>query len=300
MVSRTEKLFRIGYFLLILILPLVGNAYFTTPTYIFEHAAFQKNQVKTLKARYKINFSDNDDFCYQNLYYSKPSTYKAEIECKGEKASLTSNDMAFSMWNLLFSSSKERVLEDLKQKNIVDMLYGTMPLPLFKKDKFLLRKKIDAQSSSEDEFKPETVVYVDSIEYKKFSVAEAHVLPVRVDKSFFLKVFASQDSNAYIYMDNVSKKERPYSTPQVLRWSHNNDTYEIRFKDYKLYETVFRAPETVSVFKVSGEEVSELLAEFKLQQLTLNPRLPDDTFTIKESDTISHSDMARVVDICYH
>ena len=289
MVSRTKKLFRIGYFLLILILPLVGNAYFTTPTYIFEHAAFQKNQVKTLKARFKINFSGNDDFCYQNLYYSKPSTYKAEIECKGEKASLTSNDMAFSMWNLLFSSSKERVLEDLKQKNIVDMLYGTMPLPLFKKDKFLLR----------DEFKPETVVYVDSIEYKKFSVAEAHVLPVRVDKSFFLKVFASQDSNAYIYMDNVSKKERPYSTPQVLRWSHNNDTYEIRFKDYKLYETVFRAPETVSVFKVSGEEVSELLAEFKLQQLTLNPRLPDDTFTTKESENISHSDMARVIDICY-
>ena len=298
MVSRIKKFLRVRYFSLILVLPLVGEAYFTTPTYIFEHAAFQKNPIKTLKARYKINFSGSDDSCYQNLYYSKPSTYKVEIECKNEKASLTSNDMAFSMWNLLFSSSKERVLEDLRQKNIVDILYGTMPLPIFKKDKFLLRKS-DPKSSSEDEFKPETVVYVDSIEYKKFSVAEAQILPIKVDKSFFLKVFVRENSDAYIYMDNIGKKDRPYSTPQIVRWSHNNNTYEIHFKDYKLHEEFLRSPETISVFKVSGEQNSELVAEFKLQQLTLNPRLPDDTFTMKESENISHSDMARIIDICY-
>ena len=100
-------------------------------------------------------------------------------------------------------------------------------------------------------------------------------------------------------MDNIGKKDRPYSTPQIVRWSHNNNTYEIHFKDYKLHEEFLRSPETISVFKVSGEQNSELVAEFKLQQLTLNPRLPDDTFTMKESENISHSDMARIIDICY-
>ena len=207
--------------------------------------------------------------------------------------------MAFTVWNLLFSSSKERVLEGLKQKNILDTAFGTMPLPVFKKDKFLLRKKADPKSTPQDEFKPETIVYVDSIEYKKFSVAQAHLLPVKVEKSFFLKVFSRQNSDAYIYMDNISKKSRPYSTPQVLRWSHNGDTYEVGFKDYKLHEELLRSPETISFFKITGEQTTELLAEFKLQQLTLNPRLPDDTFNTKESESISYSDMARVIDICY-
>ncbi len=299
MVSRTEKIFRIWHFFIILALPLVANSYFTTPNYIFEHASFQKNQIKTLKARYKINFSGVDNYCYQNLYYSKPSTYKVELECTSEKASLTSNDMSFAMWDLLFSSSKERVLEGLKQRNILNILSGTMPLPIFKKDKFLLRKAPHAKTAQEDEFKPETVVYVDRIEYKKFSVAEAHIVPIKVDKSFFLKVFVPHNSDAYIYMDNISKKDRPYSTPQVLRWSDNSNTYEIHFKDYKLHQELLRTPETVSIFKVSGEDSRELLAEFKLQQLTLNPLLPEDTFNIKESENISHSDMARIIDLCY-
>src|SRR3989338_826115 len=136
MVSRTQRLLRIGRFFIVLVLPLVGHSYFTSPAHLFEHASFQKNQIKTLKARYKISFSHGENYCYQNLYYSKASTYKVDLECEGEKASLTSNDMAFTVWNLLFSSSKERVLEGLKQKNILDTAFGTMPLPVFKKDKF--------------------------------------------------------------------------------------------------------------------------------------------------------------------
>lgn len=300
MAPRTSKLFTIHYLAVILLTPLFSYSYFPNPAGIFDHATQYKRAIQSLKIKYKINFEDSGKTCYQTLYYSKSTSYRAEITCDTESAVFTSSpQMAFSLWTLLFSSSTKAVLDALQKYDIVKTISGQAPLPIFNSGKFFLKKKNGHVSK-----RPETVIYIDKIEYQNFEAAKAEALPIKTEKSFAIKFSSVQSTANYLVMDITNRSERVYSAPAQLKIqdSHGN-VFTAQFEDYILKEKVLRLPRKIKVWEADQFETEapeKSFATFTLQEALINPQISKNLFSHDGEQNISHSDMGKLVDLYYH
>ncbi|MBI2608809.1 MAG: hypothetical protein HYW47_04320 [Deltaproteobacteria bacterium] len=313
MESRTQKICGFSLFFLI---PFLSHSYFTTPTYVFEHGATSRQIIRTLKIDYKIKFSENSQSCLQSLYLSSPDSYRMELQCGDEKKNFgSSSDFSFGLWKILFSSSENAIFSALQEKNILETFSGTLPLPLFKKEKFILKKnpltneknleKTDLKEL-EERFEPENIVYIDNIEFKKFTTARAQFLPVKFEDGFAQKIFLPQNDMAYILMDFTNRAEKIYPSPLIFRFFHEEVLYQVRFEDYHLHKGVLRIPKKITVSEIERKEIEEgfeetetSFAQMEFEQVLVNIRISPDFFNIKENSSLSHNEMEKLLDLCY-
>jgi len=315
MAQRTRRIFQI-FLTSLIFLGLSHTAFsnFISPTYLFQHATYAKRNVRSMRLRHKITFPGSEDFCYQTLFYAKPGNFRVEIECEEDKSVLTSSEeMKFPLWSLLLSSSQKQVLTHLENKNIVETLSGRIPLPVFKMEKILLKKKPDEEGEELENLRPEKVVYIDKIENKKITLARAELRPVKYEDSFALKIFNTKHDQSYILMDQTNRKElndRLYSAPRILRWMDEDENlYQVKFEDYELVKGTVRIPKKITLSEIERkeledeegfEEVEEILAEITLQETPLlNLKISDDFFEPKDNDKVSNNDMEKLIDLCY-
>ncbi|MBI2026508.1 MAG: hypothetical protein HYS98_01645 [Deltaproteobacteria bacterium] len=286
------------------IIPVFSFSHFPTPEALLEHAAESKRIIRSLKTQYKLTLLDGDSSCSLTSYYQAPDKYKVEVTCPNEKLSfLNSSELSWSLWNFLFSYDARGAASFLELRNILAIHEGLAPLPIFKKEKMVLLRKETKDAAPS--FKPETLVFMYGIEYKKFLATTGKISIAEQNKNFVYKVFDPAHAHSYFIVDMAKSSDQP-SRPSIIRWLDEGDTYELSFDGYFLHKEVVHIPQKIRLSQILSEnENNEVekkdLALWEFEDALVNVRMPNSFFDGPSDDlsSVRTGFLEKLLHLCY-